>query len=98
MYNEKKERAIMNLTYLLHVLLAGVETSLTPKAQPKYDLRKKKTIKEQLYEFLEDNFIVFAYVIMIIAIAVLIWVAIWMCGVSAVESGAMRNFINGGHI
>ena len=84
--------------YLLQALATGVETSLTPKPKAKHDLRKKKTIKEQLYEFLEDNFIVFAYIIIIIAICVLIWVAIWMCGVSAVESGAMRNFINGGHI
>lgn len=88
----------MNLTYLLQVLLAGVETSLTPKAQPKYDLRKKKTIKEQLYEFLEDNFIVFAYIAIFIALGVLLWVAVWSCGISAVESGMMRNFINGGHI
>ena len=84
--------------YLLQALATGVETSLTPKPKAKHDLRKKKTIKEQLYEFLEDNFIVFAYIIIIIAICVLIWVAIWMCGVSAVESGMMRNFINGGHI
>ena len=84
--------------YLLQALATGVETSLTPKPKAKHDLHKKKTIKEQLYEFLEDNFIVFAYIIIIIAICVLIWVAIWMCGVSAVESGMMRNFINGGHI
>ena len=87
----------MNLIYLLQLLVTGVETSLTPK-KPKHDLRKKKTIKEQLYEFLEDNFIVFAYIAIFIALGVLLWVAVWSCGISAVESGMMRNFINGGHI
>ena len=86
------------LLYLMQLLMAGVETSLTPKAQPKYDLRKQKTFKEKLYEFLEDNFIVFAYIAIFIALGVLLWVAVWSCGISAVESGMMRNFINGGHI
>ena len=86
------------LIYVLQVLMAGVETSLTPKPTPKHDLHKKKTPKEQLYEILEDNFIIFAYAIVLIGIATVICVAIWTCGVSAVESGMMRNFINRGMI
>ena len=85
----------MNVLRLLQVYLIG-ETTNTPK----HDLRKKETVEfqEELYAFLQRHFILFAYASVIFLILVVLALAFSLCGICAVESGMMRNFLNGGHI
>ena len=98
MHNEKERAIKMNLIYLLQLLVTGVETSLTPKPQAKHDLRKKKSLTERLNDTCEKYFPLLCGIAIILCLFVFVWVCFTIVGISAVESGVMRNFINGGHI
>ena len=87
----------MNIIYLLQLLVTGVETSLTPK-KPKHDLRKKKSITERLNDTCEKYFPLLCGIAIILCLFVFVWVCFTIVGISAVESGVMRNFMNGGQI
>ena len=85
---------ITSILSLLWILIVG-----TP--QPKHSLYKQPTRddfrKEVDYWIAKNwNFIALAAILILLISFVLFM--FWLCGVSAVESGTMRNFINGGVI
>ena len=88
-------KGIISILSLLWVLLVG-----TPNNN-KVRLDKKPTKQNYTLRincWIQRNF----YIICVLAIVFLLIVFVFVCfalvGVSAVESGAMRNFINGGVI
>jgi hypothetical protein len=82
------------ITSLLSLLL-GANTL------PKNSLHKKPT-KEDHFRNLNcwvyRNFYSIALVFLVLVFVTFIFVCFTVCGVSATESGMMRNFINGGVI
>jgi len=85
----------MSFLRLLQVLILG------NRNVPKHDLRKKPTSDDaikSLNEFLQRNFYIICVASIIFLLIVFVIVCYALVGVSAVESGAMRNFVNGGQI
>jgi predicted RND superfamily exporter protein len=83
---------ITSLINFLLVLLIGIPT-------PKNSLHKKPT-KDDFYRafncWIQRNFYIIALASIIFLLICFVIFCFWIVGVSAVESGGMRNFINGG--
>ena len=85
----------MSFLRLLQVLILG------NRNVPKHDLRKRKTTSDamkSLNSFIERNFPIICLASILFLLIVFVIVCYALVGVSAVESGAMRNFVNGGQI
>ena len=89
----------MNLTYLitstLSLLLGETDTA------PKNSLKRKPTREDQmksLNSWIGKYFYIICLAILIAVFVTFILTCFYACGLSATESGMMRNFINGGVI
>lgn len=77
----------------LHFLLFG------DMNKPVNDLHKKSTRNDKLLKWnviLGQYFYIICIAVIILCLIGFISVCFYICGISAVESGGMRNFINGG--
>ena len=77
----------------LHFLLFG------DMNKPVNDLHKKSTRNDKLMELNQifgQYFYIICIAVIILCLILFIGVCFYICGISAVESGGMRNFINGG--
>lgn len=77
----------------LHFLLFG------DMHKPVNDLHKKSTRNDKLLKWnviLGQYFYIICIAVIILCLIGFISVCFYICGISAVESGGMRNFINGG--
>lgn len=65
---------------------------------PVYDLHKKAkpSMKDKVNSFVERNFGIIALITLILMLFMFVAACFFVCGVSAVESGGMRNFLAGG--
>ena len=80
---------------LLQLLLFG------DMNKPVHDLHKKSTRNDKLLELNEtlgQYFYIICIAVILLCLLIFVAVCFYVCGISAVESGAMRNFINGGLI
>lgn len=85
---------ITSFLSLLWILLIGTPTRDN-------DLRKQPTKSDynaQFYNWVERHFGLIALAARLILLAIFVTFCFLIVGVSATESGAMRNFINGGVI
>lgn len=86
---------ITSILSLLWILLVGTPT------EPKARLEKQPTKEDDkinLSRLFYMNSDIIALAAMLILLGLFITFCFMFCGVSAVESGTMRNFINGGVI
>lgn len=77
---------------ILNLLLFGF---INP---PSNDLHKRPTredYKKELNYWIQRNFYIICLAAIVISLIAFVGVCFWVCGVCAVESGAMRNFIGG---
>ena len=77
----------------LHFLLFG------DMHKPVNDLHRKSTRNDKLLKWnsiLGQYFYIICIAVILLCLIGFIAVCFYICGISAVESGAMRNFINGG--
>ena len=80
---------------LLHFLLFG------DMHKPVHDLHKKSTRNEKLLKWnsiFGQYFYIICIAVILLCLIGFIGVCFYVCGISAVESGGMRNFVNGGYI
>ena len=83
------------ITAILSLLLGGTDTAA------KNSLHKKPTqedFSKKLNCWIYRNFYIIALVFLIAVFVTFIFACFAICGISSTESGAMRNFINGGVI
>ena len=86
------KKFITSILSLLYVLLLGIPT-------PKHSLHKqpnKSDFTRALNQWIERNFYIIALASIVFLLIAFVFVCFAICGISAVESGGMRNFINGG--
>ena len=93
-------KGIVSFLSLLYVLLVGTPTPnksriLNRKLTPK---EKRVYYKVKINLWIERNFGLIALAAILILLMIFVVMCFWIVGVSATESGAMRNFINGGVI
>jgi hypothetical protein len=82
----------MNFTQLINLLLGNPTTS-------KVRLAKKPTREDHIRSlncWIERNFYLIVLACMIFLLIAFVLVCFAIVGVSSVESGGMRNFVNGG--
>lgn len=63
---------------------------------PKHDLRKRERVNQKFEDWAMRNAHILLPVSIVVLILLFVAVCFAICGVSAVESGSMRNFIAGG--
>ncbi len=69
--------------------------------QPKYDLHRKNTREQYLRNldlWVSMNFGIISLVVLVGLVFFFVWFCFFITGVSAVESGGLRNFVNGGMV
>ena len=69
--------------------------------KPVHDLHKEETREDKwrnLNCFIQRNFYIIALAFILLSFLVFVAVCFYICGISATESGMMRNFVNGGFV
>ena len=89
MHNEKRERVIMSKP----ARLRKVEDTSDDKINEIFN-----RILNKFEGFVLSHAMLFLIISICLLISLFIGVIFTMTGVSAVESGMLRNFINGGHV
>lgn len=86
---------IISTLSILWILLAGMPTQ--PKTLYKQPTREdlRNELKEEVYNWLSRNFILFAYIAVIFLLISFVLFIFWLCGVSATESGIYYNHFGG---
>ena len=91
-------RSIISTLSLIRILLVGTPTpdksTILNKKMSKQEKRTYMKVRFNLW--IERNFGFIALAAILILLLLFVVVCFWIVGVSAVESGGMRNFINGG--
>ena len=83
---------------MFRVILLNLLTLFGFINSPVNDLHKKPTredYKKELNYWIQRNFYIICLAAISIALIIFVGVCFFVCGISAVESGAMRNFIGG---
>lgn len=88
-------KSIISILSLLWILLAG--TSHTGR-QSLYKQPTRDDFRKEVDYWIAKNWNFIALAAILILLISFVLFMFWLCGVSAVESGNMRNFINGGVI
>lgn len=91
---------IISALSLLWILLVGTPTPnkstiLNRKMTPK---EKRGYYKVRLNLWIERNFGLIALAAVLFLLITFVVMCFWSVGISAVESGGMRNFVNGGSL
>ena len=91
-------KSIISTLSLIRILLVGTPTpdksTILNKKMSKQEKRTYMKVRFNLW--IERNFGLIALAAILILLLLFVVVCFWIVGVSAVESGGMRNFINGG--
>ena len=66
------------------------------RVKPVHDLRKPLTLREKLTPWFKRNSGLITIITILLGLVIFVSLGFFVCGVCAVESGAMRNFLING--
>jgi len=84
---------MINFIRIMLISLLGLQENV-----PVHDLRKQPDnldFKQKINCWVNNHLWLLGVVIFIVGLFLFVWFCFWICGLAAVESGMMRNFLGG---